>query len=355
LRIRSRGGRRLTTLVVTGLIVTVAAACSSSGNSNGSTASTPTSSGSSAFDQIVNAGNSEGTVTLYTPVQQTIVDAWTTGFEKAYPDIKLSVFRATAGEVIAKLAADQKAGIKGADVVIFPAGALASYDANGALATLAGPHLKDADLKAAIESPDRFFVYATVFGWAWNTEMLPQGIHSWSDFLNPNLSGGKIAVWDPSIAPTIPSFYAGQVSGSGDSNYLKDLASQKPGIYPTSEAMENAVASGEVFATMFASSRALTLKAQGAPIDFAVPTRGAAVAALDCGVLKSAPHPNAAQVLANWLASVDGQKAVEVSGTPARSNVPGNNIDFATLKPGLPVPPAQQAAFVDQFNALFHN
>jgi len=361
MRIHSRA-RRFTVLFLAGAVAAVATGCGSgsgsdaAASSNGCASSTPgtASSGSSAFDQTVAAANSEGSVTLYTSTQQPLVDAWTCGFEKAYPKIKLSVFRASPGQIDAKLAA----GNAGADVLVTSldgtVSTLAKYDAQGKLAALTGPNFQDKDLKAAMESPDRFWEYATVFGWGWNTQLLPNGIHSWKDFLRPDLANGKIAVWDPSVAATIPGFYAGQVAASGDPNYLKDLAAQKPVIYPTSEAMEDALASGEVAATMFASKRVLTLKAQGAPVDFAVPAQGAAVAALETGVLKTAAHPAAAQVLANWLASADGQKAVQIVGTPSRSNVPGNDIDFAALKPTYPVSAGQQQAFVVQFNALFH-
>jgi iron(III) transport system substrate-binding protein len=196
-------------------------------------------------------------------------------------------------------------------------------------------------------------VYATVFGWAWNTQLLPNGIHSWNDFLSSNLANGKVAVWDPAVTSTLPAFYDAAVAASGDPKYLKGLAAQKPGIYPGSEAMENAVASGEVAATMFGSKRLKMLATKGAPVGFAVPAQGAGVAGLEAGILKTAPHPNAAQVFANWLASEDGQKCVLSSGTPARSNVPGNDIDFASLRPSVPVTPDQQKAFVAQFNALF--
>jgi iron(III) transport system substrate-binding protein len=363
--------RRFTVPFLVGVVAAVVASCSSgSGSVSGTAASSSgcasstsgtASSGSSAFDQTVATANSEGSVTLYTPVQQPLVDAWTCGFEKAYPKIKLSVFRAGTGQVDAKLAAEQQAGTGGADVVVqgldgptSTTSTLAAYEAQGKLATLAGPNFRDKDMRAAMEGPDRFYAYATVFGWAWNTQLLPNGIHSWKDFLSPSLANGKVAVWDPSVAPTIPGFYALQVAGAGDPNYLKDLAAQKAVIYPSSEAMENAVASGEVAATMFASNRILTLKAQGAPVDFAVPPRGAPAAAIEAGVMKTAQHPAAAQVLANWLASVDGQKAVLVVGTPARSGVPGNDIDFAALKLAYTVTAAQQQAFVNQFNALFH-
>jgi len=355
MRVRSRAGLR-TQLLILGSVAAIATGCSSS--STASTGSPATGSGSSAFDQIVSAANAEGAVTLYTPAQQTIIDGWTSGFQKAYPKIKLSVYRASPGALQAKLAADQQAGSASADVLLSGTDGvittLHGYDTSGKLAALVGPHFKDPEMKAAVESPNRFYVYVSVFGWAWNTDLLPKGIHSWQDLLARGLANGKVAVWDPSIAPIIPSYYMGQVAASGDPGYLQKLAAQKPGIYPGSEAMENAVASGEVAATPFATKRVLTLKAQGAPIDYAVPQKGAGVPSLEAGVLKSAAHPDAAQVLANWLASEDGQKAVLVSGVATRSNVPGNDIDFATLTPTSSVSADQQKTFVDTFNALFH-
>jgi len=355
MRVRSRAGRVTELLLVSAVAVAVVAGCSSS--SKPVSAPSGAATGTSAWDQIVNGANAEGHVTMYTPALQPTVNAWTSAFEKAYPKIKLSVYRDTSGAIDAKLAADQQTGTAGADVVVQvldgPTSTLASDDAAGKLAKLAGPNLQDPDMKAAVESPNRFWVYATVFGWAWNTQLLPNGIHSWKDFLNSDLANRKIAVYDPSIAEIVPAQYAVMVAASGDPNYLKELAAQKPGIYPSASAQENAVASGEVAATMFATTNILTLKAQGAPVDFSVPTQGPS-SALEAGVLKTAPHSDAAQVLANWLATENAQQIViGTGGTPARANVPGSTINFATLKPTSPVTAAQQKAFVNEFNALF--
>jgi iron(III) transport system substrate-binding protein len=347
---------KFTALILAAMVTVAMAGCGSGTTaSNGASAA---SSGPPEFDRIVTAAESEGSVTLYTPAQQSVVDAWTAGFQAAYPRIKLSVFRASPGQLIAKMATDDQAQIAGADVIVTsldgPTSTTATLEAQGKLTALTGPRLKDKDFQAAMESPNRFYVYASAFGWAWNTDLLPNGIHSWQDFLDASLANGKVAVWDPSISALLPKAYDAVVTASGDGNYMARLAEQKPGIYPSSEALENAVAAGEVAATMFATKRTLTLKDQGAPVGFATPPQPSGVAGIEGGVLKAAAHPNAAQVLANWLASEDGQKCVLVSGTPARSNVPGNDIDFATLKPTIPVTPEQQKAFVDKFNALFH-
>ena len=204
------------------------------------------------------AAESEGNVTLYTPAQQPVVDAWTAGFQAAYPKIKLSVFRASPGQLIAKMAADERAGIAGADVIVAgldaPTSTTATLEARK-VGDAHRPTLKRQVFQAAMEGPNRFYVYASAFGWSWNTDLLPKGIHSWQDFLDASLANGKVAVWDPSISALLPKAYDAVVTAPGDGNYLARLAEQKPGIYPSSEALENAVASGEVAATMFASKR----------------------------------------------------------------------------------------------------
>jgi iron(III) transport system substrate-binding protein len=357
MRVRSRAGRATTSLLVGAAVVAMVAGCSSS-TPRSSGASASSTAGSSAWAQVVSSANSEGKVTLYSPTPQPLLDAWTSAFEKAYPKIKLSIYRASPGAIDAKLIADQQAGNATADVVIQPPEGgpqshLAADETQGKLATLTGPNLADPDMKAAIESPDRFWVYAAIFGWAWNTQLLPKGIHNWSDLLNPDLASGKLAVWDPSVSPALPPYYPLAATASGNPNFLKDLAAQKPGIYQTTQAMDNAVASGEITAAMYSTNYALTLKAQGAPIDFAVPPNGVAVGALEAGILKSGPHPAAAQVLVNWLASEQAQQIVLATGTPARANVPGNPTEFSTVTPTPSDTAAQQTAFVAQFNALF--
>jgi iron(III) transport system substrate-binding protein len=278
-------------------------------------------------------------------------------FEKAYPGIKLAIFRGNTGQVITKMSTEQQAGTPGADVVVVNQDAqpstLTTYDQQGKLAPMQGPSFKDPEFKAALQG-NHFWVYAVVFGWGWNTQLLPNGIHNWNDFLDPKLGGGKIAVFDPSQSSLTVSCYNNQVAASGDPDFLTKLAAQKPRIYPGGQAQENAVASGEVAVTGFASVRVDSLKAQGAPVQFAVPPTGACVPGVEGGILKNAPHPNAAQVFANWLASAEAQTIILASGTPARSGIPGNNIDFASLTPTPPVSAADQATFVAKFNSMFH-
>jgi iron(III) transport system substrate-binding protein len=81
------------------------AACSSSSSSAASAASA--------------AAKSETTqqITMYTSVTQNTVTAVVAGFAKADPGVKVSVFRATTGQLNARIAADQHSGGLRADVI----------------------------------------------------------------------------------------------------------------------------------------------------------------------------------------------------------------------------------------------
>jgi len=81
-------------------ILLAAAAC-------GSTASSSSSAASDAPQQL----------TLYTSVTQNTVTAVVNGFAKVDPGVKVSVFRATTGQLNARIAADQHSGGLRADVI----------------------------------------------------------------------------------------------------------------------------------------------------------------------------------------------------------------------------------------------
>ena len=54
---------------------------------------------------------------MYTSVTQNTVTAVLSGFEKLHPGVKVSVFRATTGQLNARIAADQHSGGLRADVI----------------------------------------------------------------------------------------------------------------------------------------------------------------------------------------------------------------------------------------------
>jgi iron(III) transport system substrate-binding protein len=74
-------------------------------------------SASSASPIVGSASSPPTQLTLYTSVTQDTVTAVLNGFEKLHPGVKVSVFRATTGQLNARIAADQHSGGPRADVI----------------------------------------------------------------------------------------------------------------------------------------------------------------------------------------------------------------------------------------------
>ena len=137
-----------------------------------------------------------------------------------------------------------------------------------------------------------------VLGEAWNSQAYKGSISGVPDFTTSAFSG-KIGVPDPRVSTSFMDWYLWAEAKWGK-NILQKLAAQKPKIYTSTLPMTQAVASGEIIGAPCAAGTALTLKAAGAPIEFKVlpdnwnaPYFGM--------ILKQAPHPAAAQLLANYM------------------------------------------------------
>lgn len=95
------------------LLAAGAAACSSPAPSNGALAN---SNGTPANSNGAPSNTSQQ-LTLYTSVTQNTVTAVVNGFAQADPGVKVSVFRATTGQLNARITADQHSGGLRADVI----------------------------------------------------------------------------------------------------------------------------------------------------------------------------------------------------------------------------------------------
>lgn len=307
------------------------------------------------FAAVVAAGEEEGSVMMYAVIGDASMAVIEQAFEADYPNIDMQWFRASNTEVVARVEAELTAGGL-ADVLQLTSDnedTLGGYDAQGdRLVAPVGPSFASPEWPATQANLGaHFYLYAGVFGWAWNTEQLPDGIDGWDDILSPDLAGGRIALLDPTVAPIVPGCYRGFVEAVGD-DFLDRLAAQDPVIHPAATAIEAAVVSGEVAATMFSLPRILDQRELGASVEFATPPEGACVTTNEAAILANAPHPNAAQVLADWLVSERGQQVLLSTGlSPVRSGLA--DVDFADLVPTLPATAEEAAAFVAEFDQMF--
>jgi iron(III) transport system substrate-binding protein len=192
--------------------------------------------------------------------------------------------------------------------------------------------------RSKFAKPGKAFIVGTaVLGMAWNTQAYPKGLKDIPDLLDPVLKG-KVGIPQPTSASFVDWYL--WLEATYGKTFLQKLADQKPRIYLSSLPMLQAVVSGEISAAPFVPGQALDLKKQGAAVDFKLANKGKTWNAPFWGlILKQAPHPNAAQLLADFLVTKEGQETSQhlsgavIAGVPEAFYVPARNQRLANLTP----------------------
>src|SRR5262249_45800698 len=90
-------------------------------------------------------------------------------------------------------------------------------------------------------------------------------------------------------------------------DYVKALSDQVAGLIRCNETQRIISGEFDIFAIDCGQNLTLRAKAQGAPVDFVVPTDAPLVAHYYAAVPKKAPHPNAARLWIDFLLSREAQ------------------------------------------------
>ncbi|MFC5751023.1 ABC transporter substrate-binding protein [Actinomadura rugatobispora] len=307
MKIRTRWMRTAGVLLAASLL---AAGC---GGGDGGSGPAPT--GDAQWQAVVKAANKEGHVTWYTMAPQSAQEALKKAFEKKYPDISVKVRSMGIAELNSALEAEKKTGAEGADVATSVAYSwVYEKEKAGWFADLTGGSLKAPEWTSSGYLVNNKIVVAPlgliVLGW--NATLLPGGVKTYTDLLNPKLGNGAIGVVQPE--PAIHADNWAFIEKNFDQNWLQKLAAQKPTVFPSAFALQEALAAGEVAVGSFVSATDMVgLQDKGAPVKFAV-TNPAWAAQNLFFALKSAKHPNAAQVFMDFFASPEGQLAAARNG-----------------------------------------
>lgn len=311
-----RASRVRTALAGGAALALVLAGCGGGGGSESELAG--------SWDEIVAAANGEGSVTLYSTHSPTNLEALKNAFESEYPDITLEYVRGTDADILPKIEVESQTGTGVADVhMTTDAGWISRSleDPDFSMEVL-GPNLDNPDFQSDNSViDDKFFVTsATVFGLGWNTDAVPEGLSTPDDVIDPKFAG-KVGIQNPNGIATYVDMYTTIDVDYGD-GFVEQLAEVNPRIYASNVAITQALASGEIWAAPMAGSTVLTEKEKGAPVDFALPEKPFGVPWYT-HILGSAPNPNAAQVLSNFLVSPEGQAAISADFVAALPNIPG--------------------------------
>lgn len=309
----------------------------------------------SQWAKIVAAAKKEGSVTLYTS-QNPLFLADTANAFKAKYGITLTVNRNIDGVLTQQVSAEESSGKVNADVVVIASKPIVygmQKAPNFWLANEVGPDLyKKAYDRKVFGGPGKAnIVGEAILGIGWNTSLYPKTIKDLPDVLDSSLKG-RLGVVKPT-APSLVDWYLWVQSKYGK-NFLPKLAAQKPKIYTSSLPMTQAVASGEISVGSFVATSAINLKQQGAPINFMVPGGKDAWNAPWWGmVLKKAPHPNAAQLLMNYLVTKEGQATSQQHLGVVLKGIPGTFYIRPRPQNLLALSPSKVTAFENYWATLF--
>ncbi len=313
---------------LTGLL----AACGGSGTAP--TATTAATGGVAADPaKLLDAAKKEGAVSWYTGYYaQEVVDAVGKAFTDKYPGVKVEAVRNASQVVWQKLQQEQQAGLKVADVLsstdpshflqLKDEKKLVAYKPSGIDALLPSIRSVDADNLYMIGSIGIVLP-------SYNTKKVTadQAPKRWKDFLDPK--------WDKQISIGHPaaSGFVGQWVMSMETEfgwtYMEQLNALHPKIGRSINDTVTDLVSGERQIAAGPLGQMLANKSRGNPVDVLFPEDGAIIIPSPSGVLKDAPHPNAAKLFVEFMTTKEYSDVLaKFSEVPIRSDVP-----FAGIPP----------------------
>ncbi len=153
------------------------------------------------------------------------------------------------------------------------------------------------------------------FGNLVNTEVVPDA-KSWEALLDPKLRG-KVLIQDPTKAGSgngiLTTLANDERYGIEYAKRLKANGAVSAATYPE---LLNKVVDGTYGVAMYGGYTAyLGFKEDGAPVKFVFPVEGGVWIPIEYfGLIKNAPHPNAAKLLMNYFYTPEGAKALTSIG-----------------------------------------
>ncbi len=306
------------------------------------------------YDAATAANETE--VNLYASINEEeakpLLDTWAKKFAK----LKANYIRASEASLISRILTEAQGNKNNFDVVatttshtLGPAGLILRYFPPNA--QLIPSDVKDKDRSW-------FSIYTNWNVVQFNTNKVRKGdIKTYEDLLKPQFKG-QIVIDDSDV-----EWYQGLVAARGQEKadqLIRDIVKTNGvTVIDGHGTVSDKVVAGE-FAVALNNyvNQPERAKRQGAPTDWVAIEPVTIITAGKVAVAKSAPHPNAAKLMANFLASSDAQKYLASRGRQiTRTDVPQDPPDLLKgisktyTAPVLPA--AEQAEAQKKFKSLF--
>jgi ABC-type Fe3+ transport system substrate-binding protein len=339
-----RLGRKPLAMLVPLVSITLLAACSSgsnggsnSGSSSSPTGSTPVAQSSAqssgggspqasndmdtmTMDQLYAKAKEEGEVVAYGTSSDSDIKAYTAGFDKKYPGIKIVHTKQQGEEAASKMSEEARAGVYAVDVLNTEQNTIYAMAQTGLLAKYSPPEAASFDPR--FKNPYFTGFRIQVKPIAYNTKLISpaEAPKSYDDLLDPKWKG-KICE-----EATDVSVFADRLQDIGEAAgvaYWKKLVNDQHMRFVSGQtALEQDVVSGEcpiAFSTNIHGPASDAIA--GAPVGW-VKTDPIYANYGALGIAAKAPHPYAARLWVNYMLSTTGQQAVaDAYRVPANSAV----------------------------------
>src|SRR3989440_5191528 len=261
--------------------------------------------------QLIEAAKKEGKVHYYTSIDLPLAEKIAKSFEAKFPGVAVRVERSGAERVFQRIGQEYASRIYAVDAInSSDAAHFIVWKRDGLLA----PYVPEDVAKhypAEHKDPDGMF--ATFRAWlcvmGYNTDQVKaaEAPKSFADLLDPKWAG-KIVKAHPGYSGTIMTATY-QMARDLGWDYLEKLSKQRVMQVQSSADPPKKLALGERAVMADGNEyNMFQLKEKGEPVEIVYPTEGTPLIVGPSGVLKDAPHPNAARLLQSFLFSVEAQQ-----------------------------------------------
>jgi iron(III) transport system substrate-binding protein len=319
-----------------------------------------------AADQaVIDAAKKEGKVVFYTGIEREAAQALANGFNKKYPFISAEMVRASSSKLATRLDAEIEANRVQGDVFEFSLlyltrdlqkrGEILQYDT--AEYASYPKEYSESGYWAATGLSSVIILVNTKKVDAANTPA------SWWDLTKPYWKG-KLTIDNLEVSGTGYNWLVAIVNTEGLGwKYIEALGKNNISLERGHAGMAQKVAAGEYSGAAEMSDfhlNNLRLTSASVPVQGIWPKEGVPREPWTAGILKRAPHPNAAKLFLEYLLSQEGQTlyAKAMGWSSARSDVPRSELTGApaetkALKSGLT--PEEALKVRDEYVAKWRN
>ncbi|SFZ81882.1 iron(III) transport system substrate-binding protein [Devosia enhydra] len=254
-------------------------------------------------EELIAAAKAEGSGTIYTSIDPTIMANVARAFQKAY-GIPVDIQRASSSALAQRFNAETESNNFIADV--YYSTDRAFHDESGGngrflpVTELAGY----AEWPAEAKDETSIVIGYNPYSLIWNTQLVPEGLTSWEDLIDPKWKG-KVMLTDPRIGVTSNQFYKmfREIYGDDFLRKLGENATYSPSAVP---GIQQVAAGAQAIYAPGIHQVAVGLLDKGAPLGEAFPEPTISSNNI-ASLVATAPHPNVAKLFVSFLMTPEAQ------------------------------------------------